>query len=49
LPARIANEFVRLSKPGADVTPSFVSFRDELPFIIDRIMRLARAGCLRNS
>ena len=49
-PARIADELVRLSGMGIDgVTLSFVNFKDELPFFIDRVLPLLRQAGLRKS
>lgn len=48
-PAKIAGGLV-LSGLGVDgVTLSFVDFRDELPFFIDRVLPLLRQAALPNS
>ncbi|HMF69459.1 MAG TPA: LLM class flavin-dependent oxidoreductase, partial [Phyllobacterium sp.] len=42
------DELVRLHAAGIDgVTLSFVNFRDELPFFIDRVLPLLKQAGLR--
>ena len=47
-PERIVDELVRLQAAGIDgVTLSFVNFKDELPFFIERVLPLLRQAGLR--
>ena len=47
-PERIVDELARLQAAGIDgVTLSFVNFRDELPFFIERVLPLLRQAGLR--
>jgi dimethylsulfone monooxygenase len=47
-PETIVDELVRLQSAGIDgVTLSFVNFRDELPFFIDRVLPLLKQAALR--
>jgi alkanesulfonate monooxygenase SsuD/methylene tetrahydromethanopterin reductase-like flavin-dependent oxidoreductase (luciferase family) len=46
-PERIADELVRIHKAGfAGTTLSFVNFREELPYFIERVMPLLRQAGL---
>jgi alkanesulfonate monooxygenase SsuD/methylene tetrahydromethanopterin reductase-like flavin-dependent oxidoreductase (luciferase family) len=47
-PETIVEELIRLNAAGIDgVTLSFVNFRDELPFFIDRVLPLLKQAGLR--
>jgi alkanesulfonate monooxygenase SsuD/methylene tetrahydromethanopterin reductase-like flavin-dependent oxidoreductase (luciferase family) len=47
-PEKIVDELVRLQSAGIDgVTLSFVNFKNELPFFIDRVLPLLRQAGLR--
>jgi len=47
-PSRIADDMVRMHAVGfAGTTISFVNFKNELPYFIDRVLPLLRAAGLR--